>query len=86
MHVIVRGDVQGVGYRWYTREQALGLGVAGWVRNLGDGRVEAVFEGEPGAVDRLLQWCRSGPRTARVEDVDVREEVATGEEGFRIVR
>ncbi len=84
MHV--SGDVQGVGFRWYTREQALTLGLTGWVWNLPDGRVEAVFEGEPDAVERMLEWCRSGPPLARVRSIEVAEEPPEGEEGFRIER
>ena len=84
--VRISGDVQGVGFRWYTREQAMASGVAGWVRNLPDGRVEAVFEGHREAVDALVEWCRSGPRSATVTDVEVRDEAPEGEEGFRNAR
>jgi acylphosphatase len=58
-------------------------GVAGWVRNRNDGAVEAVFEGEPAAVERLVAWSRQGPRRAFVERVDVFEEEPVGESGFR---
>jgi len=61
-------------------------GVAGWVRNVPDGRVEAVFEGDPQAVDALVEWCRSGPRSATVTAVEVGDEEPQGEEGFRIAR
>jgi acylphosphatase len=84
VRVHVSGDVQGVGFRWYTREQAMGAGLAGSVRNLPDGRVEAVFEGDADVVDRLVQWCRKGPGLARVDHVEVIEEEPTGESGFRI--
>ena len=57
----VTGRVQGVSFRWYTQEQAQGLGVTGWVRNEPDGSVAAHVEGEPGAVDALVAWCRRGP-------------------------
>lgn len=58
--------------------------VDGWVRNLADGRVEAVFEGEQAAVDRCVAWCREGPTRARVVDLEVREESTTDESGFTI--
>jgi len=60
------------------------LGLVGWVRNGPDGRVEAVFEGAPEAVDRMVAWCRTGPPFAAVQDVLVSEEISTGESGFRI--
>ncbi|MBD3388124.1 MAG: acylphosphatase [Candidatus Altiarchaeales archaeon] len=70
-HVIVRGRVQGVFYRQSTRDKSLATGVSGWVRNLRDGSVEAVFEGDPGSVKEMVSWCRRGPPTSRVEAVDV---------------
>ncbi len=85
-HVFVSGDVQGVGFRWYCREEALGRGVAGWVRNLPDGRVEAVFEGDAQAVDGCVEWCRNGSSWAAVDQVDVEDEPPRGEEGFTITR
>jgi len=69
--VIVRGRVQGVAFRHYTCQQALELGVSGWVRNRPDGAVEGLFEGDDAAVDALVEWCRSGPPAARVESVDI---------------
>ena len=86
VRVVVAGDVQGVGYRWSTREQAGTLGLAGWVRNRPDGRVEAVFEGPAEDVDAMVAWCRTGPRWATVADVDVVEEPPEGDSGFRIDR
>jgi len=86
LRVLISGDVQGVGFRWYCREQAHGRGVAGWVRNLSDGRVEAVFEGHPDAVEAMVRWCRNGPRSARVDAIDVLEEPPMGAVGFRIER
>jgi acylphosphatase len=82
-HVFVSGQVQGVFFRDSTREMAVDNKVAGWVRNLGDGRVEAVFEGPAAAVDRLIQWCHSGPPRAKVHGVMVLVEEAIGEAGFR---
>ena len=84
VRVILSGGVQGVGFRWYTREEAMGRGVAGSVRNLPDGRVEAVFEGEAKAVDAMVEWCRSGPTWARVDSIQAQEEPPRGESGFRI--
>jgi acylphosphatase len=81
--VIVRGRVQGVGFRWSTVERARSRGVSGYVRNLPDGAVEAAFEGEPDTVDALVAWCRRGPGGARVDDVTVELETPKGEVGFR---
>ncbi|HEY4400748.1 MAG TPA: acylphosphatase [Acidimicrobiia bacterium] len=82
--VSVAGRVQGVWFRESCRDQAQAAGVAGWVRNLGDGQVEVVLEGSPGAVDEVLAWCRRGPRRARVDRVDVVDEAPVGEQGFRV--
>ena len=78
-HVFVSGIVQGVYFRQKTKRQAEGFGVAGWVRNLPDGRVEAVFEGEEEAVRALVDYCRHGPSYARVTNVDVLREPYRGE-------
>lgn len=81
----VSGQVQGVNYRWECVEQARQHGVSGWVRNLADGRVEAVFEGPEPAVRGMLGWCERGPAHARVDHVKVSWEPPTGaESGFRI--
>jgi acylphosphatase len=69
LHVRISGRVQGVGYRDALRTQALACGVNGWVRNRRDGSVEAVIQGEPGALETLLAWARRGPPAARVADV-----------------
>ena len=82
--VSVSGRVQGVWFRESCRDQAQATGVAGWVRNLDDGRVEVVLEGPPGAVDDVLAWCRRGPRRARVDRVEVIDETPVGEQGFRV--
>jgi acylphosphatase len=85
VHILISGHVQGVFYRASTQRQAHALGVRGWVRNLPDGRVEAVFEGEEAAVQRMIAWCRSGPPNAYVTDVDVRYEPFAGEStGFNV--
>ncbi len=83
-HVLVAGRVQGVWFRDTCCEQARNLGVAGWVRNLADGRVEAVFEGPPAAVDRMVAWCHEGPSRARVDAVEATARTPEGLAGFRI--
>ncbi len=70
-HVIVHGLVQGVWFRASTREEADRIGVGGWVRNLPDGSVEAVFEGEKKKVEEIVGWCHKGPPGARVNKVDI---------------
>lgn len=71
LHVIVSGRVQGVSFRYFAEKQAVELGLTGWVRNLYDGRVEVLAEGERDALERLLGRLREGPRMARVEDIDI---------------
>jgi acylphosphatase len=86
MHVIVSGRVQGVFFRAYTRETALALKLTGWVRNLPDGRVETVFEGEDTNVQSMLEWCKKGPPHAIVNELEVSEATYTGEfRDFRII-
>ncbi|HJS49700.1 MAG TPA: acylphosphatase [Gaiellaceae bacterium] len=82
--VVVHGFVQGVFFRDSVRRHALTAGVTGWVRNNRDGTVEAVFEGEPGAVERLVGFCRDGPRGARVDRVETEVEEPEGLRGFLI--
>ena len=82
--VTVSGRVQGVFFRETARRRAESARVAGWVRNTANGSVEAVFEGEPRAVERLVDWCREGPRGARVEWVDVAAEEPEGLNGFAV--
>ncbi|WP_027363504.1 acylphosphatase [Desulfotruncus alcoholivorax] len=77
-HVYISGRVQGVYYREYTRRQAEQLGIKGWVKNLPDGRVEAVFEGDPAAVDNMLEWCNHGSPNASVTGIEVNEQPAEG--------
>jgi acylphosphatase len=86
VQVIVGGDVQGVGFRWYCREEAFAQGVRGFVRNLPDGRVEAVFEGDPDGVGAMIDWCRRGPSSARVLAVEVEEQDPLGDDRFVIAR
>jgi acylphosphatase len=80
--VVVQGLVQGVGFRWSVRDRARQHGVAGYVANRWDGSVEAVFEGEPAAVERLVAFMREGPRGAEVRDAAVEEEQPDGLTGF----
>ena len=82
--VAVQGHVQGVFFRETTRRRALADGIAGWVRNLPDGSVEAVFEGDRDAVDRLVSFMRDGPRGARVDWVDVVTEEPEELSGFDV--
>lgn len=82
--VVVDGRVQGVFFRDSCRREATAAGVGGWVRNLRDGRVEAVFEGPADAVERLVEWCRVGPPRATVTAVETSAEEPTGEDVFRI--
>jgi acylphosphatase len=70
LHVRVKGLVQGVGFRWFVRERARRLGLAGWVRNLPDGSVEVVASGDPGQLELLREELRRGPRGASVESLD----------------
>jgi acylphosphatase len=82
--VIIEGSVQGVFFRAEARDRARALGLSGWVRNVPDGTVEAVFEGEDERVTTMVEWCRRGPSGARVENVDVDWSEPRGAEGFSI--
>ncbi len=81
MHVFISGRVQGVFFRAYTRDTAIREGVHGWVRNVPDGRVEAVFEGDRDKVDRMVAWCHEGSPLGRVDAVEAWEEPYAGEFG-----
>ena len=83
-HVTVSGRVQGVNFRGATQSQAEKLGLNGWVRTTEDGRVEAVFEGDSDSVQRMVEWCKSGPSSAGVEDVSVQQESPEGLSGFEV--
>ncbi len=84
-HAIISGRVQGVFYRMETKRAADDIGVSGWVRNLRDRTVEAVFEGDKQRVDAILDWCRQGPPHAHVTDVKVSWLDYTGEFGGFVV-
>ena len=75
IHVIVRGRVQGVGFRAFVEHQALSRGVEGWVRNRRDGTVEAVFAGDTASVEAMIGACKTGPRGSRVDDIEQRDAV-----------
>ena len=79
VHVFISGRVQGVAYRYFARDRAIALSLTGWVRNLNDGRVEVLAEGETESIERFVDELRRGPRLARVDLVDVTREVPSGE-------
>lgn len=84
-HVFIEGRVQAVSYRYWTKKTALSLGLAGWARNLTDGRVEAVFEGPKKSVEEMVKKCKGGPMLAGVKHMDISWEDAAGEfDGFEI--
>lgn len=83
-HVFVSGMVQMVFFRHETRVRAKSLGLTGWVKNLPDGRVEAVFEGPEDHVETMIEWCRRGPTHADVEHVEILKEEPEGLEAFDI--
>lgn len=83
--IVAGGIVQGVCFRHYAQRKAEELGLTGWVRNVPDGRIEAVIEGDDGAVDRMVKWFRQGPPGARVAEFNFREEPHRGEfNDFRV--
>ena len=85
VRVLAGGRVQGVAYRFYAEKHAARLGVAGWVKNLPDGRVEVLAEGSAGQIEAFLERLKEGPSLARVDSFDARREPATGEfRGFRV--
>lgn len=84
-HVMVSGQVQGVGYRATTWDTATLLKLNGWVRNLRDGRVEAIFEGPSARVEEMIVWCHKGPPAAQVQQVVVQYEPPEGLRGFHVM-
>jgi len=85
-HLLIFGQVQGVGFRFRTKKMADNLGLAGWVRNLPDGRVEAVFQGSDDLVDRAVEWCHQGSSSAQVNQVEVVEQPQEDLTDFEIKR
>ena len=79
VHLFISGAVQGVFFRDSAKQVAQSMGITGYVRNMQDGRVELVAEGEKGSIDRLVQWCRKGPPSAIVVSVDIENEHYKGE-------
>ncbi len=85
-HLLIEGRVQGVSFRWWAAGNAKSLGLLGWAKNLDDGRVEAVFEGEKGNVEKMVEGCKKGSWAAKVVHVYISWEKATGEfKNFEIV-
>lgn len=83
-HLLISGRVQGVCYRAFTQNQAMRLGLSGWVKNLQNGGVEAVFEGQRELIEQAIRACKNGPSGARVTDVDIAWESTRAEQGFEI--
>lgn len=79
VHLIISGEVQGVSFRYYTKEHADNLGVKGYVRNLPEGKLGVVIEGEKDAVNKLVEWCKKGPSSANVNNIEIKEEKPTNE-------
>jgi acylphosphatase len=84
LHLFITGQVQGVFFRAYSQAKAHQLGLSGWVRNLPDGRVEMVIEGEPAILEKMLNWCYQGPPRAKVEKIEMVWEKSQGEKEFKI--
>ncbi len=85
IHIFVTGRVQGVFFRQSARVMAIKNNVNGWVRNLGDGRVEIVAEGQESNIDALADWCKTGPANSRVDEFELSEENSTDEfENFKV--
>ena len=84
-HVYIKGRVQGVFFRATTKKRANDLGITGWVKNLPDGRVEAVFEGEEETIEEMIGFCHEGPSSAVVKDVEIEWEEYEGDfSGFKV--
>ncbi len=85
VHVVISGKVQGVFFRANVRDLALKLNVNGWIKNLPNGRVEAMFEGKNDDVEKMINFCKTGPLGAKVDDIEVKREDYRGEfSGFTI--
>ena len=83
VHLLIKGRVQGVGYRDWAMEEAEALGLDGWVRNLRSGEVEALISGADAAVEQMIAACRRGPPIARVTDIEISPAAPPPEHGFR---
>jgi len=79
VHLFISGIVQGVNFRYYTRETARRLNITGVVRNLPDGRVETIAEGDEEAIEKFIEWCKKGPPSARVEKVEIKRSNFVGD-------
>jgi len=86
VHVLIKGDVQMVNFRYYTKEKADEFGLKGWVKNNEDGSVEAVFEGDEKKIEEIIKFCKKGPNSARVDDVKITEEETENLQEFKIIR
>ena len=86
IHIKISGNVQGVGFRYSIYSLALFYRIKGWVRNLDDDKVEAIFEGEEDELKKIIEFCKKGPFLAGVEDIEIKEEEHKGEDEFRILR
>lgn len=86
VHLLIKGRVQGVFFRKFTHLKARELGLSGWVRNLPDGRVELVAEGDPECLQRFIHWCHKGPDAARVDEVEINPTSLKNFQEFLIVR
>jgi acylphosphatase len=86
IHVLVSGDVQGVGFRQYIRYQARKLNIKGWVKNLPEGKVEAVFTGSSESVEKMIEFSRKGPVLADVNNVEIEELPDLKFDSFEILR
>lgn len=85
VHIIISGEVQGVGFRYFVKQKADELGLTGWVRNTPEGNVEAVLEGDERKINEVVASCKEGPPPAQVKDITVKRAEATGEfENFEI--
>ena len=86
VHLLIRGKVQGVFFRASAREQAESIGLTGWIRNTGDGSVEAVVTGHVEGVNEFIRWCRTGPPKAEVKDLQVTSKEPESFDSFRVLR
>lgn len=85
-HLFIKGIVQGIGYRYFTKRQAVKLGVNGWVKNLDDGGVEAVFEGREEKVKQMINFCRHGQPLSRIDHINIKKENCQQEKEFVILK